>query len=65
MVGRMAKHDQMYAGLMQDVFQDESLCIYDKSDMTRRRKERLLRHALGSSTFLNPSEDDDGGVPNL
>jgi|TARA_B110000902_G_C13912956_1_gene439031 hypothetical protein len=63
LVGQMAKHDEQFAGLMQDVFQN-SLATYSQLELNQQRKERLLQHSLGSSASapdLLASDD----IPNL
>jgi hypothetical protein len=63
LVGRMAKNDQQFTGLMQDVFQN-SMGAYSRSDLNAKRKERLRQHALGSSVSA-PSLMFDDEIPNL
>ena len=65
LVGRMAKFDHRYAGLMQDVFQDDSLQIYNKSKIMEQRMERLRQHALGSSSSSSSFSAQSQGLPTL
>ncbi len=52
LVGSMSAHQTFESSsLMQDVFQDDSLAMFSRSAMLDKRRRRLLRHRMESSSM--------------
>ena len=67
LVGSMSAHQTFEStSLMQDVFQDDSLAMFSRTAMLEKRRRRLLRHRIESSSMPDMMAGwRDHGLPHL